>query len=352
MRVWLCIGMLIVGCRTKVWETVHPRDSGPPGSAPSPEDTGTHPDTGESTDSGTEESGDPDTGTEAVPVDNDGDGFTDMGGDCDDNNHSIHPGAYDVCGDLVDNDCDGTFDYPNCGWYPDCYARCAMDLGPASYWRLSEDYGDWVAEDVKGVASGAYRDISPWMYGVPGALATDPNTAIDFSDLDGRIEFGDVYDLGFEDWTYGLWMKTSSTGMILAKSNGMDTDGRWGLGLHPSMGGVATHYLDSGIETATMTGGTTNLADGEWHSIFFTLDRDGVGELYVDGVVEATLVESLVPAVFLDTDEVLILGMMTWSVGAEGEAAYHRFDGVIDEVTVWPKVLSLGAITTLDSLAR
>jgi len=40
--------------------------------------------------------------------DDDGDGFTENDGDCNDNNSSIHPDAIDVCGDGIDQDCDGT----------------------------------------------------------------------------------------------------------------------------------------------------------------------------------------------------------------------------------------------------
>lgn len=41
--------------------------------------------------------------------DDDGDGFTECGGDCNDGNPAIHPGAVDIC-DGFDNDCDGTVD--------------------------------------------------------------------------------------------------------------------------------------------------------------------------------------------------------------------------------------------------
>ena len=50
-------------------------------------------------------------------LDNDGDGYTENEGDCDDSNPDIYPGATEIC-DGMDNDCDGIVDEgcaPVCG---------------------------------------------------------------------------------------------------------------------------------------------------------------------------------------------------------------------------------------------
>ena len=44
-----------------------------------------------------------------LTVDDDGDGFSEEQGDCDDTNADLSPGATEVC-DEIDNDCDGDID--------------------------------------------------------------------------------------------------------------------------------------------------------------------------------------------------------------------------------------------------
>ena len=41
-------------------------------------------------------------------VDNDGDGFTIAQGDCNDNDSGVFPGATEICGDGIDQDCNGS----------------------------------------------------------------------------------------------------------------------------------------------------------------------------------------------------------------------------------------------------
>ena len=50
----------------------------------------------------------PQSGTDYC--DDDGDGFSEVQGDCNDSDINIYPGASEVCGDGIDNDCDGLID--------------------------------------------------------------------------------------------------------------------------------------------------------------------------------------------------------------------------------------------------
>jgi Putative metal-binding motif len=68
-----------------------------------------------------------------APVDRDGDGFPDGrcgGSDCDDSNRNVNPGVREVCGDGVDNNCDGFADCRDavCARTPAC--GVCMVTGP------------------------------------------------------------------------------------------------------------------------------------------------------------------------------------------------------------------------------
>ncbi len=50
------------------------------------------------------------TNNGTLPGDNDGDGFRPVDGDCNDNDPDINPYAFEICGDGIDNNCNGTWD--------------------------------------------------------------------------------------------------------------------------------------------------------------------------------------------------------------------------------------------------
>lgn len=93
-------------------------------------------------------------------------------------------------------------------------------------------------------------------------------------------------NMGVGDFGIGLWLNTTSTSrMVLFHQGAADyhylevnntVENRITLRIHRATGGAATvlAYTESFV-----------INDGKWHHIFGTTDRDGLGYIYVDGVV-------------------------------------------------------------------
>jgi len=88
-------------------------------------------------------------------TDEDGDGYTENQGDCNDNDASIHPGAEEICGDGVDQDCSGsdlkcTENVDNDGdGYTENQGDC-NDNDASIYPNATEICGDGVDQDCNG----------------------------------------------------------------------------------------------------------------------------------------------------------------------------------------------------------
>ena len=105
-------------------------------------------------------------------VDDDGDGFTENQGDCDDRNPAVHPGAPDVCNGIDDN-CDGVIDN---GF--DVGTACAVGVGACR------------ATGTKVCATSGTTTVCS---ATPGAPQAERCNGID-DDCDGTVDNG--FDVG------------------------------------------------------------------------------------------------------------------------------------------------------------
>ena len=144
-------------------------------------------------------------------TDNDGDGFTECTGDCNDGNPAVHPGAVEVCNGL-DDDCNGTidgaFDADGDGFA--CGSDC-NDADPAIHPGAVETCNQ-IDDDCNGLVDDGLTDLDTDGYSVCTGDCNDANPSIHpfatelcngiDEDCDGTVDDGfDVDADGFKTCT-------------------------------------------------------------------------------------------------------------------------------------------------------
>ena len=158
------------------------------------------------------------------------------------------------------------------------------------------------------------------------------------------VQVNDHSNLDFgssTDFTVSLWIKRIGTmntslpngeagdGVIICKQNWSNGDNPgWGL-YATSDGGVKWNIAGSSRKQSDIASGASGLADGTWHHILVSNDRDGSARCYINGSLAKTFSISGVGSV----DNALPLSM---GVDGNGNLSWK---GSIDEVAIWNRVL-------------
>jgi len=188
---------------------------------------------------------------------------------------------------------------------------------------------------------------------VTDSIGTDTRTLTDFITITNECEveetptnalFLDVdtmsavrtnhpFDFGTTDFSISLWFKTTSTSndasIISDKNWDSGYNKGWILGMQ---NGELFFNVSDGSARVDVSNNSEVYNDNEWHYTAFSVDVDGLINLYVDGELLASGDISGIGDIA--TGEPIFMG-------SDNEVDY-QFDGLMDEVKIWNTVISQG----------
>jgi len=135
---------------------------------------------------------------------------------------------------------------------------------------------------------------------------------------------GVINNVGSDDFSISVWTKFTDKNNIWLLGNGVTSN----------YTGYAIYYMSSGNKiyagvrkTATKTcNTTTNYADGKWHHLAVTFDRDGVCIIYVDGIQNGTMTA-------ISSEAGDIASTRIWALGnADSGGANVAWNGAVADV--------------------
>jgi len=187
-------------------------------------------------------------------------GFISVAGDCDDNEAGIYPGALEVCGDKLNNDCNGGLD------------SCLPNL--KAQWSFEDTLGPTVVDYSGNGNAGT----------LVGGLEHGPTNALTFDGVDDYVMVIHTPNFELASGTVSFWFKPAAIGtemyMWSKDSNGNDQGGH--LSFYMEAGGNVAVRLQSNNESYVIVSPNAVTA-GLWTHVAFAFGGTEGMKLYVDG---------------------------------------------------------------------
>jgi len=223
------------------------------------------------------------------------------------------------------------------------YASAVKSQGASTYWRLGESSGatavDWAGSNDGAVTGGVSR-------GATGAIVGDTNRATVFNGSSGLVATQNPIP-GPNTFSIEAWFKTTTTsgGKIIGFGNiPVGVSAFADRHIYMDNAGHLIFGVQNGAARTQQTAGTYN--NGQWHQVVGTLGPDGMN-FYVDGTRVATRTD-------------VVSGRARsgfWRVGGDilngwpSAPTSKYFNGTIDEVSIYDKVLTAAEVSTQYQLA-
>lgn len=231
-------------------------------------------------------------------------------------------------------------------------AQIAYDYNrgaPVGYWKFDECQGTTAhdasgngnsgtisagdstgSNDSVGTCSGSAGEM--WADGATGKR----NSSLEFDGTNDQVNITDNANLRFDsasqDFSIFAWIKRTSFGSahVIVNKRDSGTDG-WSLIAQSS--NLVTCQLNGTLFISTST-----ISDSQWHHVGCTIDRDGNGQVYIDGKADGSPVAAGSAA--MSTTSNIRIGGNSYDTG-------RPFPGQIDDVRIYNYALSETQIKTI-----
>ena len=261
-------------------------------------------------------------------VDMDGDGYFDIANvcgevDCNDDDDKINSGKTEICGNLIDDDCDGITD-------EDCLLSI-LPIASIAYYPFNGNANDESGNGNNGTVNGA--NLTMDRFG-------NANSAYYFDGTNKSIQIASAPEntLGTNNFSISTWFKSSSSDEMFmwtkSSTNCGDTEVGPSIGFRQSNDGSLSVVADlSNIYTLNSS---VAVNDGLWHFAVLVRENNAM-TLYLDGRVEVTI------SIDLDADFTTRLDLYIGGTSLCG----NFYNGDIDEFSIYDQALSGAEISEL-----
>lgn len=172
--------------------------------------------------------------------------------------------------------------------------------------------------------------------------------ALSFDGENDYIDCGSDQSLNLNlDFTIAAWIKLPEEPQdpaLMAVCWGEDVSGkRRSLFIWNSGAGTNYYVYFSGYGTPSNLGGTTDISDNQWHHAVVTVSSNNIAKIYVDGIEEnsgsITLSTFSFSGVYIGSSPL-------------GDGFPEYFSGIIDDVRIYNRVLSITEIQSIFSATK
>lgn len=206
--------------------------------------------------------------------------------------------------------------------------------GLAAWWPLDEVHAN-STPDIEGCNKGAVVGTKL----IPGFVGK----ALAFNGSTDYVEIADAANLnvGTGDFSLDVWVRTTDHTGVKVIQDKRQTEGAAGYHLYLYNGEPGFQMADTNFQNFNST---TSVADGNWHLVAVTVERNvpgGGGKIYVDGVNVLDFDASKFPG-NLDNNQPLRIGARS------GTTATGFFQGDLDEFELFNRALTPAGIVDLN----